>query len=267
MLNNIDDRKVLILSITASLLSLFGGVTHMLSQWQYYEPGQGILLSIYVLGCLVLFFALRFIKVTQILAAFLLLGLIIFYSNQKFEWRKSYIQNAFKGQPFLLEEYITQYPTMEEHSFGWLWGAQSWIQFAEDCVRPALTRANPANPACRSEAGILDEYKIDVKEAINAHFRKMQSTARRIEEGQLSDKNQYQNCLRQKQCAMIPLLPANVDAEALSRDSQDYIDIRQAFWSLINDTTLSPAVCEYMLLCRAMRNSSIVPIPLPTYGE
>lgn len=257
-----DDKKVLILSIAVSILSLIGGVSHLLGRWEYYESGQGILLIIYILGCFILFFAVRFIKVMQILAAFLLLGLIIFYANQKFDWREEYISNAMKGDHFILQEYIDQYPTMEEYNFGWLWSEPRWVHFARECVEPGMNKRN-VEPACRSAGGILEEYHIDIQSVINQQFKKMQSTAQKIERGQLKDKRQYQNCLDQKQCAFIPLLPANVDPEQVKRESEDYLVIRQTFWSLVNDREISPNVCEYMLLCRVMRDLSVIPIAKP----
>lgn len=263
MLNNIDDRKILILSIAVSLLCLIGGVAYLLSQWQYYESGQGILLLLYILGCFVLFFALRFVKIMQIAAAVILLGLIVYYANQKFEWRKSYIDNAIRGNPFVLEEYITAYPSLEEHNFGKFWGAPAWVRFADECVRPALRGMRNVVSTCISDATIQNEYNINVQDVINQYFRKMQSTARRIEEGQLRDKRQYQACLQRKECAFIPLLPADVNPETIDRDSTDYLAIRQAFWSLINDRDITPITCEFMSLCRAMRDISVVNIPRP----
>lgn len=257
-----DDKKILILSLIVSVLCLIGGVSHMLSQWQYYESGQGILLVAYLLACFLLFFAVRFIKPMQILAAFLLLGLIVFYANVKFDWRRTYITNAVKGDYFILEDYIAEYPSLEEYHFGWAWGEPAWVHFAEDCILPNISGQNTL-PACRSAGSIQEQYNIDIRAAINEHFRKMQDTAKRIERGQMKSKEQYQDCLMRKQCAFIPLLPANADPERISRDSEDYLLTRRMFWSLINDTEISPEICEYMLLCRVMRDLSVIPIARP----
>jgi len=260
---NIDDKKILIISLTVTLLFLIGGVKHFLGQWQYSEPGHGILVITYMLVCSVLFFAMRFIKVMQIILTILLLFLVIFYANKKFAWRQDYISVAKKGQPFILEEYIASYPTMEEHSFGWLWGEPAWVRFANDCVAPVLEGYTNVPSACINESTILKEYNIDIKATINQHLKKMQNTARRIEDGQLKDKRQYQTCLQQKQCAIIPLLPARVDPESIDRDSDAFLDVRQAFWSLINDKEITPSACHAMKLCRAMRDLSVISIGKP----
>jgi hypothetical protein len=91
----------------------------------------------------------------------------------------------------------------------------------------------------------------------------MKRTAQRIQDGNLKTKKAYQQCLTNKTCAIIPLLPANVDAEQIEQQSTDHIKTRRMFWSLINDTQISPEICEFIDLCRALRNSGVTPIPKP----
>lgn len=262
MMIKIDDKKTLIASLAISLLILAGGVFHQLSQWEYYESGQGILLVIYLVACFGLFFALRFSNITQIIASFVLLALVTFYADQKFEWRKNYIQNSQNGKPFILEPYIQAYPLFEEHHFGGILDKPAWINFSADCLTPALS-GTEVPKICRSEGRIKSEYNIDPIALVNTHFKRMKRTAQRIETGAMKNKRQYQACLRNKTCAIIPLLPKNVDADAIDRQSDQHIGTRKMFWSLMNDAKISPEVCEYMDLCRALRDLNVMPIAKP----
>jgi hypothetical protein len=187
-----------------------------------------------------------------------LLGMILFYANLKFDWRKDYVE----GEPFILESYMSEYPTMEQNTFGGLLGEKRWVQFADDCVKPSMGGVAPP-PTCRSKQNIIDEYNIDPTDLINNRFKIMKRTAQRIEDGELKTKRAYQQCLMNKTCAIIPLLPANVDPEKIDQQSEDYIETRRMFWSLINDTQISPEICEYIDLCRVLRNSGVVPIEEP----
>lgn len=258
----LDDKKILLISIAVSMLALILGAIQLLGQWEYYEEGQGILLGIYAFGCFILFFALRFTKVSQIVASVALLGLILFYANVKFDWRKTYIDNAQNGNPFILEPYITQYPTLEENTFGFLWNEPQWVAFANTCVKPAIAGA-PVEKVCRSNQSINDEFDINPTTLINTHYKKMQRTAQRIQDGDLKTKNAYQRCLMNKTCAIIPLLPVGVDAEKIDQQSTDHLKTRRMFWSLINDKEISPEICEYIDLCRGLRDIGVMPIIKP----
>lgn len=260
---NFDDKKILIISIILSLTLLIGGLHHMLSQWSYYEEGHGILTIVYAVACFAFFFAFRFVNIFQIIAAFVLLSLILFYADQKFEWQKNYIQSANKGDAFVLNPYIKEYPTLEERHFGWVWGVPSYIPFAEDCVIPKLKGLRTGKD-CKSSASIQSAYNVDARALVNTHFSKMKRTAQRIEGGQMKSKRQYETCLRNKTCAIIPLLPANVDAEAIDRQSGEYLATRKMFWSLVNDKKISPEICEFMELCRALRDLGVMPIERPS---
>lgn len=258
----LDDRKTLFTALGISLFCLLGGLYYMLSQWEFYEPGQDILAIAYFIACFVLFFALRFTSVKQIIITAFILVMLLIYADKKFEWRRDYIQNANQNASFILEPYIDAYPTFEEHSFGWLWGAPSWVKFADECISPSL-RGTEVGRYCRAAATIQHEYNIDPLALVNQHFARMKRTAQRIESGDMKSKKQYQTCLNNKTCALIPLLPANVDPESIDRQSNSHIVTRKMFWSLINDKTISPEICEFMDLCRALRDMNVMPLPRP----
>lgn len=258
----LDDKKILIVSSILSVLALLSGVIYMMSQWAFYESGHGILLIIYAIACFAAFFALRFVNTLQIIGAIILLGLILFYADLKFEWQRDYYDNARHGTPFILEPYIDNYPTLEQHHFGWIWGAPRPVAFTNDCIIPHI-KGHSVSGDCKSAQNIRDTYNIDPLAMVNTHFRAMKNTAQRIESGRLSNKKQYQACLENKSCAIIPLLPADVDPQSISQQSQDYILTRKMFWSLVNDPQISPEICDYIDLCRILRDMGIMPIEKP----
>lgn len=257
-----DDKITLVLSIITSVILLIFGIGYMLGQWEYSEQGNGILAIIFAVACFAMFFALRFVNILQIFSLFILMGLILFYANMKFDWQRTYIENAESGKNFILNSYISTYPTLEEHHFGSLWGAPLWVHFAQDCIEPALKGMN-AGQNCKSNASIIDHYNIDAKDLVNKHFSKMKRTAQKIEDGSLKGRRQYQACLNNKTCAIIPLLPASVDPDSIDPQSAQYLSTRKMFWSLINDRQVSPEVCDFIDLCRALRVLDVMPIAKP----
>jgi hypothetical protein len=257
-----DDRKILILSIVATVVVLFGGLYNLLTQWNYYEDGQDIIAVLYAVGCVGLFFAFRFMNPARIILIILILSMIQFYAQQKFDWRAAYIDSSKTESGFVLDQYIKEYPTYEQHVFGAFWGAPKYVDFAEECIEPTLRGVN-AQRECKSSNAISNEYNINAKEMVDEHFQKMKRTAQRIEGGQMKSKRQYEACLVNKTCAIIPLLPANVDADSISRQSEDHIATRRMFWSLVNGNQITPELCEFMDLCRALRDLDVIPIEEP----
>jgi hypothetical protein len=161
---------------------------------------------------------------------------------------------------------VERYPTFEEHTFAWLLDEPRWVDFAEQCYRPLLNASNmqdakeSINRHCRNEASIRDFYKVDVSDIINDYYRRMVNTAKQIEKERFRTKAQFEQCIKDKKCAMIPLLPEGVEVRATS---DDYMDIRNQFWSLINDKTMSQENCDYFEFCRVMSDADIYKIPEP----
>jgi|GEM_PF-1345631 len=250
------DKLRLIVAMVVPLIVLIFGTLVMLSRYAYAEDGHNIILTIYIVGCILLFFALRKVSVVFIaLLAVLLVGSQV-YASQKFNWRQDYIDKANSGHPFPLEEMITAYPTYEEHIFSFL-GAQDWVRFNNDCIQPALT-SGLLMDQCRTPQEIQDRYRIDIFSAMGDLKHRMQNTAKRLEQGKLSRRSEYMDCIARKECATIPLLPKGVDATKLDPMSKDYIEIRQAFWSLVKDKKMSPGTCELTPICKALVQLGIV---------
>lgn len=254
--------KALFSSILISASVLIAGCVFFISSWAYSEQWHEILFSVYAACSAGLFFTLRskYKQLTIFLA--LILIFTVAYANLKFEWRKEYIMASKSNVRFELDPYIERYPLFEEHILPSLFGVPQWINFNDDCLRPIL-KQKPANRSCRSVKLIENRYGFNVEELINMHYKKMQNTAQNLERGKIKNKKQLITCLHSKKCARIPLLPAGVQVEEINEESEDYIDVRRQFWSLINENEISPANCEFMDLCRAMRDIGVIGIKKP----
>lgn len=254
--------KQLIFSLVISISALIVGSIFFISSWRYSEQWHEILFAGYAIASLALFIALRF-KYKQTVT-FLIMFMIatLFYSNLKFNWRKEYIIASQSEIYFTMDPYIERYPLFEEHVFPWLLGVPHWIDFNDECVTPAL-KGESVNRTCRSVQLIENKYGFNVQDLINTHYRKMQNTAKSLEKGRIKTKAHLLNCIKAKNCTTIPLLPAGVDVENFDEESNDYATIRTQFWSLINDKKISPENCEFMTLCRAMRNIGAIAIKKP----
>ncbi len=256
MLPPINERNLNILGIVAAVIAALAGAVVFYGRYPFAEPGTNYLIGAYGVCCFLLFFGIRLWKITiMAIAIFGLIG-VQSYSARKFSWRENYISLAQMGQPFFLNEFIDHYPTYEEYTFEFM-KAPDWVRFNDECVQPALTQ-NPVPPRCASFDLIQRYYRIDLRQAMSQHFAKMKRTATMVQEGKLSKRSAYAECIANKQCATIPLLPKGVDANAIDPGSQDYIGIRQAFWSLINDKKMSPTACALTPLCKALVNMRVV---------
>ncbi len=251
MLASLNDRQITYFALAVSLGFIILGMVIFLQNIAHAETGTGWLAMGYVITCFFLFFVLRLrmlvLTILCVSAAFALQT----YAYKKFEWRGEYIQNAQAGEPFMAEAYIDHYPTYEEQIKARIFKEPNWVDFTNQCLWP-LSKSMKPDVRCSNPNLVSTYYNIDLSGALIAQFDKMKETARRIEAGDLKTKAELQQCIADKQCALVPLLPPNVDATKIAPTSVEYMAIRKAFWSVMNDNRIRPEVCEYMLLCKAM---------------
>lgn len=260
--NEIVDKKAILVSVATGLVCAVFGLILFMFQGAYAEKGHDKLLMVYIIMAIILIIPVYFSKkgVISLLAIMMVTTLV--YSWMKFDWRADYIKNAKNGNAFILETYIDDYPTFEDHYFPILSDKPQWVHFANDCYKPA-TKSQDMAQTCRSTSLIQTNYNINLDRVIRNHFRKMKTTAEMLQQGQLLNKEQYRRCLTTKRCAIIPLLPADAEGKEIDASSDDYIQIRRQFWSLVNDKEISPEICEFIDLCRVMRDQNVVPIERP----
>lgn len=250
----------MIISLGLSIGLLLYGLNYFRAEWMYSEIGHGYLAIGIIVTCVLIFLTLRLSKIMPAILLLAVYATIITYSTQKFEWRKDYIQSAERGKFFALEAYIDKYPTFEEHTFSSFMDTPKWVEFSKECYEPLLgdsTIADLSNK-CRNETTIRENYNVNVSDMINDYYRRMANTAKQIEKQRFKTKVQFENCIQTKKCAMIPLLPEGAEVDATSND---YIDIRDQFWSLINDKTMSATNCNFFDLCRVMTKAGIYRLP------
>lgn len=216
--------------------------------WAYFENGQTGLIACFLAGLVGSFFAFSRKKFFFAVLAVALCGAALFASQKKYEWRRDYLEKGASGNPFVLEPYITAYPPYEEYLLASWLGKPDWVRFAQDCIEPE----NEPEKVCSSISAILQKYNIDVTATLNAYRNKMAQTAQKIVDGKITKKIDYMNCLSSKQCAEVPLLPPDVDADMIDPESDDFLQIRKPFWQLVNDKTITPEICAWISLCRSL---------------
>lgn len=258
----VSERVLTILGTMAAIVVAAVGMAMFYTRYAYAEEGHGTLAIVYLAACMGIFFGIRLWKISFLLVC-LIVGLgVQLYAYKKFDWRENYITLAQAGQPFFLEEYIDHYPTFEEHAFPFM-GAPNWVKFNDECVQPALVN-QPIPPRCTTFDLILRHYHVDAHAAMQQYFAKMKNTAAMIQKGELNKRSAYAECIANKSCVTIPLLPKGVDATKIDASSKDYMRVRQAFWSLVNDPTMSPEVCSLNDFCRALvAMKAVDPTKLP----
>lgn len=245
-----------VLSWVVLALFLVVGVFAYLGRYAYAEDGHNWYLFFYIIACGGLFIGVRRFNIGLIVAMLVLAFGLQMFANQKFNWRYEYVTNAVAGNPFALSEFIHEYPTYEEYLMRFM-GDPDWVRLNRDYIQPALNDA-PVGPHCATTDSIYVYYNIDIIDEMRRYANRMRQTAKQLDEGKLKRRQEYQDCIQRRSCATIPLLPKGVDAEQIDPMSQDYLDIRQAYWSLVNDKTLSPEVCTLTPMCKAMVKMGLV---------
>ena len=256
--------RELILPFSIFAITLAFGLYFFLSQWNYSEAGHATLLMSYCAVAAGILIALRFSFIKTFVLLLVIVATIITYSGNKFEWRKNYIIASKAGDYFKLEPYIDAYPLYEDYLFSAFNDKPQFVAFNNECFKPSLSKKEVVN-TCRSLSLIQDEYNVDVMRLIDNQYYKMKNTAKLIQEGGFTQKIELEQCILDGRCAPIPLLPAH--AKNVSVNDNQYIEIRQQFWSLIEDETISPENCEFMDLCRGMRNINVIAITRPENSD
>lgn len=253
--NEQDKRKKMALIVGGTLVAM---QLIMLFTFRSYLDFGHIFTTIgFLVAALMVFWSLQKAKIVSSILFILLATGLLYTSLVKVKWNERYLQGLTTPNAFVLEDYIDAYPSLEGHIFSATLGKKDWIRFAETCVTPALA-GRPVAGLCRDARSIRETFRIDVQQEMDAFLRRMQSTAKDVEAARIRTGSQYQQCIAEKRCAPIPLLPENVDADSLVNDSAQHIPIRQGFWDLVEDRGLTSNVCHAMVLCRAMLNTGLL---------
>lgn len=249
-----NDQSLRRSALVVTVLFLIGGLYIFFKDIAYQESGHLALGGAYALLCVLFYFFFKNWKIILTGITVLLMVFCLVLIVQKYEWRKNYVDAA---TPFFMEEYIDSYPSFEEYLKISYFGGENWVGFSKDCAEPAMLGQTPPI-ACQSIASVKTNYGIDLKNTVSKAFKKMQATARKVERGQLKTAIQYKNCIENKSCAAIPMLPKGVNADNISPNSNKYADIRTAYWALIEEKAITTPVCEYMKICKVMVKLGII---------
>ena len=85
----------------------------------------------------------------------------------------------------------------------------------------------------------------------------MVATDRRVAKGELRQVSAYEACIHAGDCAPVPLLPASADSAQVATGSA-YLETRKAFWQLTENSPLTPEICSFIPVCKALRQSGAV---------
>jgi len=251
---NANDKKLSLSSLIVSIMLLLSGLYVFFKDSAYMEPNHYWLLLAYIAFNIAFYFFFKLWRVALATISLFTMMFVLIIIVQKYEWRKDYVNASV---PFFLEEHITDYPTFEQHLYTSYFGGEDWIGFSRDCAEPSLLN-KPTPLECRSFSMIQATYGLDLKNEAKLYFRKMQSTAKKIERGSMKTAQQYRVCVQSKGCAEIPMLPKGVSAENIDPNSNAYIEVRKAYWDLIDKKEITPAVCNFMKLCKVMLKLELV---------
>ncbi len=244
-------------SFTAAIVAgLVGaiGLFFFVKDWAYFEAGQMLLIVVFIVLAAGVFFSLRSVRTGTAILLIMLAIVTIFFSQQKYAWRKAYMLSAKSGNPFIFEPYIDSYPSYEQYILAPILKRPDWVRYERECAEPLAQDLKPP-ASCKSLTQIKAVYNIDMNKVMQDYRARMSQTAKRVQKGQIKKKNQYQACIATKQCAEIPLLPPDVDADKIDPNSTDYLEVRRPFWQLINNNDISPEICNFMTLCRILLQS------------
>lgn len=255
-----DKRKKMARIVGGILVAL--QILLLLTYRSYLDFGHLIISILYIVVSLVSYWSLLRARILPAILSVVVASGLLYFSLTKVQWNERYLHNLTTSQAFIFEDYIDSYPTLEQHLLARTLGRQDWIRFADDCIKPALER-RPMGGQCRTPEQIERTYNINVDQELNRFVRRMQRTAQDIEGGRIKSGGQYQKCLAEKICAPIALLPEEADVEKLQGDTSQYVEIRQAFWDLVEEKGLTPPICLTMTLCRGLLGTGVVSFGAP----
>ncbi len=133
--------------------------------------------------------------------------------------------------------------------------------FHQECVDKVL-KENTILPSCVSRAAIQERYKLDPLDVLDADQGRMIMAARLAARGEIMDEKDLQACIDEGRCLNFPHPEKGVD-----ENSPEGLKIRRLFWHLVNNGSLTPELCQYMDVCRALVKTGIVKPKEPEEDE
>ena len=240
--------------------ALLIGLIFFLSHWGHAEKGHGFLLSVYICLCLLLGYSLQTLK--PLITTFCVIAILVTigFSSLKFHWREGILIQSHRDEAPAIDRYVSDYPTYEDTLFAPLTGAPQWYDFSEECLEPALSYL-PMAENCHSQNRIADRYNINIITVIQNYYSLMRQTAQAIADDKIKTVEDYRSCLNLKHCAFLPLLPARTLTGGISSATDNhYQTVRNQFESILKHSSVQPETCDFMDLCRIMRDANIITI-------
>lgn len=209
---------------------------------------------VYVAAMGGLYFAFKKFKILHIIGLLFLICLTLLLSSVKLNWKKNYYES---DAPFLLQAHIESVPAWEAHLLSPVLGVPDWFRFNEECAEPAINRQSVRSD-CQNLAAINARYNLDMKKELDDYLFRMRHTAGLIKKQGSLTALQYKACVQKRECAEIPMLPADVTEETIDPENEEHLRISRVFWDLVDDRPLNEAICDYMTLCQVLKQTGAV---------
>lgn len=129
--------------------------------------------------------------------------------------------------------------------------------FYRECVT-AVIDGKDILPSCRSYEAMRQAYGVDADFLLKSEHGKMNMTARRIARGEITTPEELEDCIKQGICREIPMVPAKYHDNEKALNSPQGIKMREAFWHLINDGSITLLTCSYLDICKAFYRIGLV---------
>ncbi len=224
----------------------------------YLESSIGIFALLFIIANLLFYFSLTKEIISLIIVSVVFIGSSFLFISNSIDWRKNYIENGF-----LLEAYIDTYPTYVDHLQASIGIGSDIVSFTNECLEKDDKKSSYARLSgnCKSFESVQEHYGVDLKEILISYHTKMKRTAEAISKDQVK-RIRYPGCINKKTCAYIPLPPKDMTPEEIENSTDPSITVvRDGFWELVDQASITPNICQNMFLCRRLKALSILDEP------
>lgn len=123
--------------------------------------------------------------------------------------------------------------------------------YLEQCGKTAVAKD------CDTLTGISAAFGFDLLSEIQSDHSRMQDTAKKIANGELTEAA-YQDCLKAGKCAAVPLLDHDLDPESLDARKPENVRISRLFWSLAEGDRMNEDICGLIPVCAAALSQKVI---------
>lgn len=249
-------KKLHVVTIIFTVILAIAGFYPLVNGWGFFDPSLIYFLIPFIIAVVVFYIAMMAEQIALIAVSVLIAIVSVVFMSNSVNWRQAYVEKGF-----VLEAYIDEYPSYMTHLMTKIgMNDGDVVAFARDCLgshkEPKMI--NSTGKYCKSLNDIQKYYGVDLEQILMDYHAKMQTTAKRIEQGQAMQLG-YPLCINTKKCAYIPLPPAGMTEQEIKDSTDVKISIiRDGFWDLIEKKAITANVCANMYLCNRLVEIGVI---------